>query len=430
MAMADESSLGKAGVLNLNALSYRMPPDLSVAVSRTVTSQWFASQTAAAGSSSMCIWNTGAAYVNARQSSLVFDLKNDSAKAVWFGLHGSSAASVINRITISSRSGQILEKVDRANQLAAIKALYTHDNAWSKTGPGSAMGMVPAIGDLAWAAGAIIRFVIPLGHISPMFDSVDSLLPAQLCSGLKFEVTWETGQNALMSAESEGSLNYSVSNMRFQTESYLLSDLVMRSLNEQSASAGLEVVCTTAFNNQTSRATSLLTTDVGKSVSRALSFIYKEREIITTINRSNLSNFMSVKQTGTDSTSYVNEWQARVGSLYYPQASIRTTPDIGARGACPELYMQTLRAFGKFDQRDTISCSVSEKAYREGDMCIAQDLERSNVQQLSGIPLSQSRTLSITVANTEAVSLKTEIDIYLMFVQLIRVFSSQVVIEI
>ena len=91
--MADESSLGKAGILNLNALSYRMPPDLSVAVSRTVTSQWFANQTAAAGSSSMCIWNTGAAYVNARQSSLVFDLKNDSAKAVWFGLHGSSAAS-------------------------------------------------------------------------------------------------------------------------------------------------------------------------------------------------------------------------------------------------------------------------------------------------------------------------------------------------
>ena len=62
-----------------------------------------------------------------------------------------------------------------------------------------------------------------------------------------------------------------------------------------------------------------------------MSFIYKEREIITTINRSNLSNFKSVMQTGTGTKSYVNEWQARVGSLYYPQASIRTTPDIGAR---------------------------------------------------------------------------------------------------
>lgn len=107
MAAQDESSLGKAGILSLNQLSYRMDPDLSVCVSRTVTSQWFTNQTAASGSSSMCLFNTGSSYVNMKQSSLVFDLRNDSEVPVWFGLHGSSAASVINRLVISSRSGQV-----------------------------------------------------------------------------------------------------------------------------------------------------------------------------------------------------------------------------------------------------------------------------------------------------------------------------------
>lgn len=91
--------------------------------------------------------------------------------------------------------------------------------------------------------------------------------------------------------------------------------------------------------------------------------------------------------------------------------------------------MQTLRSFNKFAPPG-ISCNVSEKSYREGDMVVAQDLERSNVQRLSGIPLSQSRTLSITVSNQESSALVTDVDIFMFYVQLVRVFSSQVVIEI
>jgi hypothetical protein len=130
MASQDETSLGKAGILSLNKLSYRMDPDLSVAVSRTVTSQWFVNQQAAAGSSSMCLLNTGSSYVNLKQSSLVFDLTNNSTCPVWFGKHGSSAASVINRLVISSRSGQVLEKVLKTYNIRYIKK-QKHKCRWT-----------------------------------------------------------------------------------------------------------------------------------------------------------------------------------------------------------------------------------------------------------------------------------------------------------
>ena len=424
--MEDPSSLGKAGVLNMNQLSYRMPPDLSVAVSRTVTTQHFANQSAAPGSSSTAIWNTGASYINAKETLLIFDLKNTSSVKQWFGLHGGSAANLINRLVISSRSGQVLEKIDRCNQLCTINALYRHDKDWASS-TGSLFGMVPTITDLDWGSGETIRVCIPLSFLSPMMSSIESLLPSQLCSGLRFEVTWETSATALVSGADADVLGYSVSNMRFATEAYLLSDLVMRSLNSQAAEAGLEIVCTTAHNNMTSRATSLLTTDVGKSVSRALSFCYKERAIVASVGTSTTSKFRSIKQ---DAASYVTEFQARVGSMYYPQSSIRTDASMMARGSCPELMSTSLRCYNKLNPQDRIACQVTDKTFRDGDMAICQDLERSNVQRLSGIPLSQSRTLSITASYQETTTSQTDVDIFLYFVELIRCFSSQCVIEI
>ena len=370
--------LGKAGVLALNQLSYQLPPDLSVAVSRSVTSQFFQTQAVAAGSSAVCIWNTGSSFVNPRQSFLILDVENKSRNtsgaqpvSAWFGAHGGSAANLINSMTILSRSGVVLEKIDRSNQLASIKALYQHDDGWREYGPGSAMGMATT-NTLAWTGlpagtgtiGGIVRFVIPLSHISPMFDSIETLLPAQLCSGLRFEIQFESAKTALVCGVGTDVPSYEIKQCRIQTESYLLSDLVMRSLSEQPASAGLEIVCKSAHNNFSSRASSSLTLDMGKSVSRALGFMMKERPSPAGLT-AELSRFAAASL---DAVSYVEEFQARVGSLYFPQQSIRAGPG-GARGSSPELYVTALRAFGKFYQGNNISAGVSEKEYRTGSAC-------------------------------------------------------------
>ena len=439
--------VGKAGVLSLNNLTYQLAPDLSVAITRTVTSQFFQSQTHAPGSSGICIFNTGSSFVNGKESFLVLDVQNLSRTAAgaatnaWFGAYGGSAANFINSLTILSRSGTVLEKIDRANQLSSIKALYRHDDGWRRFGPGSAMGMSSAdtpVEDLAWTGantvgeikvpGEVIRFVIPLSHISPLFDSVETLLPCQLCSGLRFEIIFETAKSALVGKNDTDIMSYQILGTRIQTESYLLSDLVMRSLSEQSASAGLEIVGKTYHNSFGSRANSNLNLDMGKSCSRALSFVLKERP--STVNLTSTdSRFKSMVL---DSISHIDEFQARVGSLYFPMSSIRAGA-AGARGSSPELYVTALRAHGKFYQDQGVCTGVSEPQYRAGHAVFSQDLERSSIQQLSGIPLSQSRTLSVNASwggDTPIPEKSTEIDFYLCFVCLIRVFSSNSVIEI
>ena len=114
------SSIG--GLLTLNSLSYTMPNDLSVTVSRTCTDQYFQSKDYAPGQTMVCVLNTGSAYVHPLHSYMRIDFVNDSSSAVCFG--GGTAANLFSRLMISSRDGSILERIDSANLLARIRQNY------------------------------------------------------------------------------------------------------------------------------------------------------------------------------------------------------------------------------------------------------------------------------------------------------------------
>jgi hypothetical protein len=425
---ASASDMGKAGILSLNDLQYMMAPDLSVAVSRTVTSQFFQNLQGSPGSTSICIWNTGSSYVNADQSFLVLDVKNTTTTSTGantsctFGVgSGGSALNLINRVTITTRSGQVIEKIDRCNQLASIRMLYEHDSEYRES-IGSAFGSNLRGGnpDAVWNTGETRRFCIPLGMLSPLMGSITTLLPAQLCSGLRFELVFETALNAMTTLNASDVPSYVVVNQRFQTESYLLSDLVQRSLNEQSASSGLEVVGVTAHNTIGGRSGSnQRNLDIAKAVSRALTFHYKERDAVA--STPNSDHFKSLDQ----QANRLIEFQSRVGSMYFPQSSLRGDT---ALEIVPELYVQTLRAFGKWSSKNKFSSDVGVSNYIVGSAVVSQDLERSSVTQLSGIPLSNSRTLQINA--TYATSKTTDGDCFLLYATLIRCFSSNVVVEI
>jgi hypothetical protein len=149
---------------------------------------------------------------------LVLDVTNTSLVPVYFGpsVFGCSAANLINRVTISSRSGSILEKIDRASQLSAIRVLYEHDRTWRLFGPGTAAGTSDTLAGLDWQPNTTLRFCIPLGVISPLLGSIDTLLPAQLCSGLKFELVLSSAEEALVSGGATDVLSYEIANARFE----------------------------------------------------------------------------------------------------------------------------------------------------------------------------------------------------------------------
>ena len=121
-----------------------------------------------------------------------------------------------------------------------------------------------------------MHFIIPLYVFSTFCNS----LSAQLMSGLRVEIQLESAANSMMDCSSSGgakSLNYAITGCRLDLESYILTDSVMKVLNQECSSRGLEVISQTTSTTQAQRSTTSITVDISRSCSRALSVIYKER---------------------------------------------------------------------------------------------------------------------------------------------------------
>lgn len=433
----EASSAAQAGLLSINQLSYQFGRDLSVAVARSMQTCHAQQTTYAPGDTMTFIVNSGSAYINPRTSWLEMDIKNTSTgnavdKRLWFGTEGGGGLNLINRLTIFSRSGAIIERIDRCNVLSAISLHYQHDDSYLKANA-SAFGKTDTIGDLDWPKDAIIRLCIPLHMFSPLFSSVDTLLPAQLMSGLRFELTLESAANACVALPpvapptADVTPSYEVIRVQMQMDSYMLSDISLRVLNQAAAANSLEITATTCHNTISSRVTSSLNLDSGKSVSRALGSVFKERPASATYVQ-NSERFASKPF---DTASFLSQYQLRIGSLYFPQSQL--TGD-SARISSPSLYSQTLTMWDRFFQGSGISCSVSEKRFRQSQAAVAQTLERSNVLSLSGVPLSNSRILSLNAqfAGTDYLNPipGTQIDFFLYYVTLLRVYNSSVIVEV
>ncbi len=485
------------GILQLNNMSYRKEPDIAVVVQRNSQSSFFLSSSYTPGSSMTAILNSGSSFINLRQSSLILDVRNTSKIAVgsttganaWFGVNGGSACNLIKRFQLISKSGVVLERIDNCNQLAATKVNYQYSKSW-KESVGSLMGITqgdyfpvdatelktvppPAIAQLNWPGGTDTtgntqRFIIPLYVFSTFCDSMGSLCPAQLMSGARVEILLESGPDALVSGYSTTSAadsSYLIVNCRLELESYLLTDAVMRAINQIAATQGLDVVTSTTQNTQSQRTSSQLVVDVAKSCSRALQVTYKERVPRGTASVANGyapgSWFDPVASAalvpaGANSLAYANlplEWQVRAGQLYFPQNSIRSQFTTTTAQADNELFMQTLRAFQKFNSgamgqnasADTNVYQFRGRTLVAADTLVAQpgvfggraafslDLQRSSVLN-SGIPLSNSRQLSITYNTTQAFVTSNTfnylVDVFLTYQIIVRTFLSQAVLEV
>ncbi len=303
MENKEQESINVAGVISANQLSFRLPPDLSVATSRNLQSQFFSNQTYTPGANAICAFNTGSQYVDFTRSMLVMSIRNLSTNAAlapqnaWFGPNG-SACNVINRVTVSSRSGTQLELLQNANQYASYKLTMERDIGHTGVqgiiaandaaqGAGVAMmyGSTPSALSTAaydWANGEILRFCIPFSAFSPLLGNARSLWPSILCSGLKLELQLESAQVAMMttSVNATDILNYSIDEIRCELECYTISDLALRSLSFQ-AQTGLDVLSESVHDTQASRTGSSINVDNGRSVSRALGFVYRERPVQT-----------------------------------------------------------------------------------------------------------------------------------------------------
>ena len=427
-----QDSTVKASILGVNNLSYVLQPDLSVAVSRVMTKQFPQSQKHVPRDTMIFTLNSGSAFVDFKNSYLSIDVTNTStatppaAPTAFFGQSGGSACNLFNRLTITSRSGQILERIDRVNQLSAIRVLYERSSNWHQT-VGSMMGVAPplaidsnaAASALLWGIGTTIRFIIPLGALSVFFNTTNQLMPCQLASGMRIELTCEDAGLAMMQNAAATANGYEIVAASLNLQSYLLSDVVLRTLNEASASSGLEVVHETVYSAIGQRSTTMYNAELTKAASRCLKAVYHERKI-TTVAPFLDDDFASPIYS---STYFVSELQYRLGSIFFPNTSIRGDT---FRQSAPELFAQTLQAFGHMAGSNP-NLAVTESKFRTGMAAYAQSFERSDVLDLAGQPSSNSRIINLVARFTDTLTRETEF--YLFYAQLIRVFSSNCVVE-
>ena len=468
------------GLLASNDLVYLLPPDLSVSVNQTHKNQYFQSTTYTNSERAVCILNTGADYGDMRNSTLDFGIQvtlGAATQALWFGRHG-SILNVIRSITISSRSGDELSRIENSNLLNYTQNGYKYDKRWHET-VGQMIGLNQTVMpvNVADAKFQTQRFSIPLYLLSDFFG-YGRLMPPMVLSGLRVEIEWAptaeigvvfdaavNGRDAAAGAVT----SYTIDNPYISIRAVQLTDATQRALNEMSAVNGLELVYCDYERTDRSEATSTLHMEIRKAASRALSCIMTSRVTADTtdVQKDSLrSELWGIKR-----------WQWQLGSLYFPQQPVYSnvaTANGPAYKILAESYKHALICFDKlkasnnktvatplykladgFDNSSAVLTTpaasavttpyssgsnslsfagLSENAadfdygtFANGNGIVATTLERSDLFNLSGVPINNSRVLAIR-AEYEGAAART-VTAFLKYVRLARVFMTNVEVE-
>lgn len=513
----------RQGLMSVNDLHYVLPPDLSVSVNRTHTNHYFQNSQYSNAQRAICILNSGALYGDMRDSSLEFGVsivKNGivaiQKTAGYFGKNG-SAVNLMRTLTISSRSGDELVRLDQLDLLSYVTTGHKHDSNWIET-VGAAAGYGGVIPHQTNTTNTVF-FSIPLYMLTELFG-YGRLMPPMLLSGLRIEIDWQTPQQAFVSynnreqgtpvvittgtppvfaaspyaaggiaATPAGSEigSYIIYNPYISLYSIQLTDGIQRALNEMSAVNGLEIVYCDYAPTNTTVPTATQTTvqlEVRKASSRALKAFLVTRAA-TTVTSSTLDSYQS------EDWSY-RRWQWQLGALYFPQQPVvSTTAGLNAApqtvyGNMAESYKHTLIANGTYkgtgkasaipfrsnssflqydyaqtgpengfadastpwraklpytpnnlDLGDNTIIGADLDSFEQGDFgtyangnsLIAVLLERSDLFNLSGVPINNSRVLSARVEYDSLVTRQREMTIFLKYVRLARVFLNNVEVE-
>lgn len=485
--VSNQADVARRGLVSVNRLDYTLQPDLSVAVARSSKKHFFQQNTYTPTQRAICILNSGAEYFDPQNSYLRFDVAlpvNASAKNTnGLNLGAGSGCNFIRQLTLTSRSGDEIERIEQVNHLAVQLDRYMNSPEWLNTqgeviGYLNASETVGATTEQAYpnrtygtsgvagsstnhslfkpdtASGAqtkasgkfcvvptttesvVSSFVIPLSCLSGMFKSFDRLVPSMLASGLRIEIEFETATDVGQWGSGITTPSYTIINPEIVLDQYQLTDSIMRVLNEEAALRGLEVVFSTWYNHDVSfpAASTSGNIQIRKAVSRALGILTRislPRGVGPTYD-----NFLARKA---DFTKY----QVRVGALYFPQQGISST---SVTRNLTELYHHTLRGLGKW-KTPSAPTGVPFMDFRgkgqaitgvydatggnasETFVSIYTDLERSNTQKLTGIPVNNARVAEVFFTRAAADADVSRVNCYLHYVKLLRVFLQNVEVE-
>jgi len=379
----------------VNNIVYRQPSALSLATQRSYARHFPQVQTYSAGQTMVLDLTSGSSYIDAENSYLTFKVQLvTSAGPITANFGSGSAMNLIRQVTIRSRSGTELDRVELANVWSRLEYSNQLSDAYLvRQGAMEGWGKLRTPADAAVLSDTVAtRFCLPLCRLSHFFKpgQKGQKMPPQLISGLHIEIIFEDVRTActLKAPSVAGSFaGYTVSNIALVTDSIMMTDDVQRTINTESAKNGLEVCYDRVFTAQTAMAINASSANI--SVRKAVSqckIAYTVCMDKTKVLDVSADSFLSVPF---DATS----WQYRIGSLYLPREQIQTD---GTINDATESYLQQLQTWQKLKNTCEES-SVSLDDFKNVSGVLAASFERDQELELSALPVNNSRTVELDV---------------------------------
>jgi hypothetical protein len=388
--VSDVSQQAESSDLLVNNLSYHQPEALSLAVQRSYSRNFFQRRSYGEGETAVIDFNSGTDYVDPGNSYLTFTVLLTGVNTPTAGWGINSAMNLIKQVTIKSRSGTELDRVERCNLWSGLNAAYTNTRAYlDRQGPMEGWNQAAGVLNRTTA----VRYAIPLKRLAPFFNPVKrgQKIPPQCMSGLHMEIIFEDRAIAFLQATGVGTdiLGYTVDQLSVMTDNICMTDDVQKTLNDQSANDGLEYAFPRIFTSQDAVASTNINSQVRRAVSQA-NIAYA----ISLDTTKNALGFDSFKAITWDATVF----QFRLGALYYP---IQAIQDPLADAVEP--YAQALEMWDKLKHPE-VESSVSYADFQTGGRAImAVSLEKDTALNFSGLPVNNSRVLE-TLATVSALA--------------------------
>jgi len=403
-------------LIRVNGLSYRLPSNMSVVVNRSMKRSFANLDSYSQNGKIIVTWNTGSEFVSGLNSYLVFNVTLAGTATKVGSLASGSAINFIDSVTVNSVQGTEIDRCEGVNyyQRDIDRHTYSQDyinNIGSVMGYGSTeKGSSGALVPIVLTVGTEQTFCIPLSKLCGMCNT-STLIPAQLAGGCRFEIKLSTVQEAVEQTVDGEITGFSLTNVSMMLDTYQLADSIQKRLMQEAASNGLEFYYETYDRTRQDITTSSkANVTIRKSVARALSAHAKTRTIVADASE-------TVRDSMASETNDVSSFFWRLGSLNFPNQRLTNMK---------EQYLYAQYAMNKTSQPfKNNSISYNDFAGTEG--LVAVTLERSNVLKLSGLPVSNSRSLQVEIdyANPQS----RNIDVYMRYLQLARVFVNNVLVK-
>ena len=441
--VTDQPTVDEAkGDLLVNNLIYKQPKALSLAKTRTHVKQFFqrSDYLSAPNKTAIIDWNTGASYVDVGNSYLGLTVIVQSDVQSNYGFGDGSAMNLISRITIRSRSGTELERLEGANLWSKVDMQYSLPKNFRET-MGSAMGMDDITNRYSYLTSKTdglpvetyaVQLLIPLKQLCPFFRPLKGqLLPPQLASGLHIEIVFENTNTAIcVPTDFPGTItDYDVKDIHFMLDTVELSDETQKALNMESADNGLEWVTPRVYTAITSLPSGQTQTSV--QVRKSCSQATMAYSVLQDTSDLNVVTQDSMNSKDIGGLRNIN-WQYRIGSLFFPQQPVVEKSVTANPGnfITAQSYFEALYAFDK-PKHPYHECSVSSREFQFGGAAIfAMTASKNDDLFLSGLPINNSRVLEFNLNWEDEVPTDKRLTTFLEYIQVVKCFVDNTAVAI